>query len=91
MDWNLTEAKNRLSEVLDRADTGEAQVITRRGREFVLVRGDDYRRLTGDTPSLVDYLIDAGPRFGDDFQTMPRDAAPTRDPLADQQDEQEAA
>ena len=83
MDWNLTEAKNRLSEVLDRADTGEAQVITRRGREFVLVRGDDFRRLNGDTPSLVDYLIDAGPRFGDDFKPMPRDPASTRDPLAD--------
>ena len=34
--WQLQEAKNRLSEVVDEAMKGGPQVITRRGAEAVL-------------------------------------------------------
>ena len=62
MSWNLSEAKNRLSEVLTRADA-EAQTIVRRDRDYVLMSGGDYRKLKGQEPTFTDFLIDVGPRF----------------------------
>jgi len=35
--WQLQDAKNRLSELVDEATKGEAQVITRRGHDAVVV------------------------------------------------------
>jgi hypothetical protein len=76
--WNLSEAKKRLSEVLRLADV-EAQVIVRRDREYVLLTADDYRKLKGEEPTFIDFLIDSGPRF-DDLEIMNRPATPMRDP-----------
>ncbi len=36
---NLAEAKARLSELLDKVETGEEVIITRRGREIARIRG----------------------------------------------------
>lgn len=45
--WQLQEAKNRLSRVVDEAVANGPQVITRRGVETAVVIGiDEYRRLT---------------------------------------------
>ena len=82
MPWTLTDAKNRLSEVPDRVEAGEAQIITRRGGEFVLVKAEQYRRLTGEEPTLVDYLVGAGPRLDERFDPRMPDDSPTRDPLS---------
>ena len=79
--WTLTDAKNRLSEVLDRASDGEIQTITRRGREFVLLEADRYRRLSGERPSLVDYLVDDGPRIDEAFDPRVPDTASMADPF----------
>ena len=68
MNWNVSEAKNRLSEVLTCADA-EAQIIVRRDREYVLMAGDAYRKLKGHEATFTDYLIDAGPRF-DEVEPM---------------------
>jgi prevent-host-death family protein len=54
--WTIADAKSRLSEVLNLAEQ-EAQIITRRSREFVVVDGDAYRRLTGALPTLKDVLL----------------------------------
>ena len=89
MRWTLTDAKNRLSEVLDRAVGGEVQTITRRGDEFVLVKAERYRKLTGETTTLVDYLVGEGPRVDDTFDPRMPDTTPTRDPLT--RDDGEAA
>lgn len=78
MSWTLTDAKNKLSKVLDLADAEGPQVITRRGREYAVVPGEAYRKLTGDTPSFFDLLIGEGPRFGDDLQPPPRTQRPLR-------------
>jgi antitoxin Phd len=63
-EWQLQEAKNKLSELVDRAEDGEAQVVTRRGkRAAVLVSAEAYDRLTGQgakTPlNFVQHLLSA--------------------------------
>jgi prevent-host-death family protein len=77
MHWNLSDAKNRLSEVLDRARREGPQTITRRGDTFVLLRADEYEQLTGKAPSFTDWLLD-GPRI-DDLELPRRDASRMRD------------
>lgn len=55
--WQLQEAKNKLSQVIDDALAGEPQVITRRGEEVVIVLAySEYHRLTGADESLVDFF-----------------------------------
>ena len=78
MDWNVSEAKNRLSEVLNRADQEEPQVIRRRERDYVVMSSEDYKKLTGQVPDFIDYLINHGPRF-DEIELMPRDPSPMRE------------
>ncbi len=56
--WQLQEAKNRLSEVVDRALQEGPQIITRRGVETaVVLAASDYRK-TVQRPktSLVDFF-----------------------------------
>ncbi len=60
--WQLQEAKNRFSAVVDAALTGEPQEVTRRGKPVVVVVAfEDYRRLcksnAEDAPSFVDHLL----------------------------------
>ena len=78
MNWNLSEAKNRLSEVLRLADA-EAQTIVRRDRDYVLMTGDEYRKLKGQEPTFTDFLIDVGPRF-DELKPMQRKGTAMRSP-----------
>ena len=60
MIWQLQTAKQKLSEVVDRALAEGPQVISRHGRETaVVVSMHDYRRLTGDD-GLKGYLL-SGP------------------------------
>ncbi len=55
--WQLQHAKNRLSEVVDRATDEGPQVITRRGVDTAVVLSiRDYRRLSKPEQSLVDFL-----------------------------------
>jgi prevent-host-death family protein len=77
MNWNLADAKNRLSEVLDRARRDGPQTIKRRGDTFVLLPADEYERLTGKAPSFNDWLLQ-GPQI-DDLELPRRDASPMRD------------
>ena len=72
MAWNLTEAKSRLSEVLNLADA-EVQTIVRRDKEYVLMTGEEYRKLKGKEPTFTEFLVDIGPRF-DDLEPMKRDS-----------------
>jgi len=55
-EWTIADAKSKLSEVLNRAEQ-EAQVITRRNRQYVVMDGDEYRRLTGSLPSLKELIL----------------------------------
>lgn len=76
MIWNLSEAKNRLSELLDRARREGPQTITRRDDTFVLLRADQYELLAGKKPSFTDWLLN-GPRL-DELDLPPRDASTMR-------------
>ena len=76
MDWQLAEAKNKLSEVVNRALTEGPQRITRRGEVVVVLSEDEYKRLTGQRQTLVDYL-----RSGPDLSELDikRDKSPMRE------------
>ncbi len=64
--WQLQEAKNKLSEVVESAISGEPQIITRRGEEVVVVLAiENYRRLTAPRQRLIDALHNAPPGFGE--------------------------
>ena len=55
--WQLQEAKNRLSEVVDEAMKGGPQVITRRGAEAVVVISfADYRKMVAKQQKLTDFF-----------------------------------
>lgn len=57
MSWQLQEAKNRLSQLVQEADQSGPQVITVHGREAaVLISAKDYRKLQGQEGSLADFL-----------------------------------
>lgn len=55
--WQLQEAKNRLSELIDRALEEGPQVITRHGKETaVVVPTETFRKMQQPKTSLVDFL-----------------------------------
>jgi prevent-host-death family protein len=56
--WQLQEAKSKFSEVVDRALAQGAQIITRRGRNAVVVLPyAEYQRLTRQGDSLAQFLL----------------------------------
>jgi antitoxin Phd len=60
--WQVQEAKTRLSEVIERAQSKGPQIITRHGAERAVVLSiAEYRRLTAHRPGLRDYLL-GGPK-----------------------------
>ena len=65
MIWQLQMAKQRFSEVVDRALAEGPQIVTRRGREVAVVLGmDEYRRLRDGEPDFKRFLME-GPSFDD--------------------------
>ena len=63
MAWQLHAAKQHFSELVERARREGPQVVTKHGREaVVVVAAEDYRRLRDGAPSLVD-IIRAAPDF----------------------------
>jgi antitoxin Phd len=60
MIWQLQTAKQRFSEVVERARRDGPQVVTKHGKEaVVIVDADEYRRLTGDGQELVEFIRSA--------------------------------
>jgi antitoxin Phd len=75
--WQLQEAKSRFSEVVDLTLTEGPQLVTRRGSDAVVIlAAEDYRRLVGDAPNLIDHLLNA-PRG--EALTITRSKEPIRD------------
>lgn len=76
--WQLQDAKNRFSQVAEEAVAYGAQVITKRGKDAVVVISKaEYDRLTAPEASLVGFL-QASPLAGSGF-VIERDADPGRD------------
>lgn len=75
MKWNLSEAKNKLSEVLARA-ARNPQTIRRRKDDFVVLTKKQYDELVGRQLTLKAWLLE-GPRI-DDLELPRRGDSPMR-------------
>ena len=76
--WQLQEAKNKLSQVIAEAAAVGPQVITRHGREVAIVLSmSEYHRLTARQESLVDFFRNS-PLVGVALD-LTRDNSPIRD------------
>ena len=65
--WQLQEAKTKLSEVIEEANTKGPQIITRHGSERAVVLSiAEYRALSAHKPDLRSYLL-GGPKV-DSFE-----------------------
>ncbi len=61
MSWRLADAKNRFSELVNRAVAGDPQIVLRRGDAVVVVARRDYEKLTGKRRSFKQFLLGWGP------------------------------
>ena len=67
MSWQLQEAKNKLSEVVDRALEDGPQEITRHGKKTaVIISMQEYKKLKNQKGNLVDFFRKS-PLSGIDF------------------------
>ena len=79
--WQLQEAKNKLSEVVDRAINDGPQIITRRGEKAVVVLSlADYQKLAAKQQKLSAFFRDS-PLAGLDLD-LQRDSSLSRPDLA---------
>ena len=72
--WQLQDAKNRFSAVVDAAVAGSPQQVTRRGKPAVVVlAADEYERLRhlekATAPTLADLLL-AIPQDDEEFERL---------------------
>ncbi|PZM14065.1 type II toxin-antitoxin system Phd/YefM family antitoxin [Rhizobium tubonense] len=67
MNWQLQDAKNQFSKVVQKARTEGPQIVTLRGeRAAVVLSADDYDALRVGRPNLVDDIL-AGPSWDDEM------------------------
>lgn len=60
MYWQLQEAKQKFSQVVQRAIDEGPQIVTRHGETVaVVLSAEEYRRLIGDKPDLAAFLLNA--------------------------------
>ncbi|MGD9478076.1 type II toxin-antitoxin system Phd/YefM family antitoxin [Shinella sp. G-2] len=67
MDWQLQDAKNQFSKVVQKARTEGPQVVTLRGEQTAVVLSiEDYNALKAGRPNFVDDLL-GGPAWDADM------------------------
>jgi antitoxin Phd len=72
--WQLQAAKQRFSELVERARRDGPQVVTKHGKDaVVVVSAEEYQRLRGEGPSLVEFI-----RSAPDFDVLDLDRARDR-------------
>ena len=76
MDWKLAEAKNKFSEVVQRALTEGPQRVMRRRDAVVVLAEEEYERLAGSRLSFKEFLLNAPDMDGVNLE---RDKSPMRD------------
>lgn len=76
MDWKLADAKTKFSEVVRRALTQGPQRVRRRNDTVVVLSEAEYERLTGEKPTLVEFLAN-----GPDWSAI--DLERNREPMRD--------
>jgi antitoxin Phd len=58
--WQLQAAKQHFSELVERARREGPQVVTKHGKDaVVVVSAEEYQRLRGNAPSLVEFIRSA--------------------------------
>jgi prevent-host-death family protein len=69
--WQLQAAKQHFSELVERARQEGPQVVTKHGKDAVVVIStEDYQRLRGSEPRLIDFI-----RTAPDFDALTLDRA----------------
>jgi len=76
MTWNLADAKNRLTEVVNLALSEGPQTITRRNDTVVVLSAAKFEELTGKKLDFKEYLLLG---VGLDELDLTRDRSPGRD------------
>lgn len=76
MEWQMAEAKNRLSEVLNLALSEGPQRLRRRKDAFIVIKEEEYERLAGRGISFKEFLMQPA---GLDELDLSRDPSPMRD------------
>ena len=61
MDWRLAEAKNKFSELVNRALADGPQRVVRRDDAVVVISAREYEQLIGKKPGFKDFLMGEGP------------------------------
>ena len=57
MEWKLAEAKNRFSELVNKALLEGPQRVSRREDRVVVISENEYRHLTGDKTNFIEFLL----------------------------------
>lgn len=65
MQWRLAEAKNRFSEVINKALSEGPQQIIRRDDTVIILSKKDYEKLTGKQSGFKDFLLSQTPKLDD--------------------------
>ncbi len=76
MTWDLAEAENRLTEVVNLALTEGPQTITRRSDTVIVISAEKYAELTGQSLDFKEFLFQ---RVGLDELDLDRDQCASRD------------
>ena len=76
MQWRLAEAKNRFSELVNRAISEGPQRVQRRNDVVIVLALRDYDRLIGKQKSFKDFLMNEGPSLEE--LDLSRDRSPMR-------------
>ena len=74
--WKLADAKNRFSELVNRALSEGPQIVHRRDETVVVIQRE-YERLSGTRADFKDFLMGKGPSL--ERLDLKRDQAPMRD------------
>ena len=77
MDWRLAEAKNKFSELINRALEEGPQRVLRRDDTVIVMALRDYEKLIGKKTGFKDFLMGKGPDL--ESVDLSRDRSPMRD------------
>lgn len=68
MQWKLAEAKNKFSELVNRALSEGPQEVERRGDRVIVISKVEYEKLSGKTPNFKTYLLNGPSLEGIDLE-----------------------
>lgn len=77
MEWRLADAKNRFSELVNKALSIGPQIVHRRNDTVIVLSEAEYQRLTGKKKSFKEHLLH--PPAGMEDVSFERDKSPMRD------------